>query len=309
MVITMINTVKGTISSNDLGVTYIHDHLFVNPNPLPEYKDYIFDDVDKSIAEAIDFKNNGGSTIIDLTPINYGRNPIALQKISEGANINIGFVTGFHKEEFMPKWIDKMSDKQIFDFLVNEIENGVSSRHLLPVAMKAGTSFKQITKREKRILQIEGKVQRATHIPMITHCDKGTMAIEQVEILRDQGANLKHICLSHVDIPKNIDYIEKICDTGVNISFDHIGRELSTNDRDRIQMLCKLVEDGYVDHICLSGDMGRKSYFLSYKGKPGLRYIITTLKQSLVPLIGNDNFAKMVIDNPKRVLENKESIG
>lgn len=298
----MINTVKGKISAKELGVTYIHDHLYVIPNALPKYYDYTFDDIDKSIAEAIDFKNHGGNTIVDLTPINYGRNPIALQKISEGSGINVCFVTGFHKEEFMPKWIDDLTDDQIYNLLIHEINKGVSSHHLLPAAMKAGTSLNQVTEREKRILTIEGSVQHDTHIPMITHCDKGSMGLEQIKILKSQGADLTHVCLSHVDLQKNVAYIEKICDTGASVSFDHIGRELKNKDYDRVQMLTELVKDGYVDHICLAGDMGRKKYFLSYNGKPGLRYILTTLKSLLLPHIGEDNFNKMVVDNPRRIL-------
>lgn len=300
----MINTVKGKIKASELGITYIHDHLYVIPNALPKYYDYTFDDIDKSTAEAIDFKNHGGKTIVDLTPINYGRNPLALKKISEGANINVCFVTGFHKEEFMPKWLDDLTDKEIYNLLVNEINNGVSSQHLLPVAMKAGTSFKTITKNEKRVLAIEGKVQHDTKIPMITHCDKGTMGLEQLQILKENGANLKHVCLSHVDLQKNVYYIEEICNTGASVSFDHIGRELNNHDHDRIKMLEQLVKDGYENHICLAGDMGRKKYFLSYNGKPGLRYIITDLKQELIPRIGKECFDKMVIDNPRRILSN-----
>lgn len=298
----MINTVNGPVLSEELGITYIHDHLFVIPNALPQYYDYTFDDVDKSVEEAVDFKNYGGKTIVDLTPINYGRNPIALESIAKKARINVCFVTGFHKEKFMPKWIDELSDQQIYDFLVGEITNGVSSHHLLPAAMKAGTSYKKITQREKRILQIEGIVQHDTHIPMITHCDKGTMALEQLKILKAQGADLSHICLSHVDIMKDITYIEKICDTGASVSFDHVGRELSSHDQKRVQMLSELVRDGYENYICLAGDMGRKKYFLSYNGQPGLRYIITTLKDTLKSELGEEVFNKMIVDNPKRIL-------
>lgn len=298
----MINTVRGKVKESDLGVTYIHDHLYVIPNALPKYYDYTFDDIDKSIAEAIDFKNHGGNTIVDLTPINYGRNPLALKKISEGANINVCFVTGFHKEEFMPKWLDNLSDTEIYNLLVNEIENGVSSQKLFPAAMKAGTSYRTVTSREKRILSVEGNVQHDTKIPMVTHCDKGTMGLEQLQILKENGANLEHVCLSHVDLQKDVSYIEKICDTGASVSFDHIGRELDNKDHDRVVMLEQLIKDGYQDQICLAGDMGRKKYFLSYNGKPGLRYILTDLKQELIPRIGEDNFNKMVIDNPKRIL-------
>ena len=103
---TMINTVTGPVSAEALGITYIHEHLYVIPNALPEYYDYTLDNIDKSIAEAISFKNAGGQTLVDLTPINYGRSPLILKKIAESATINILFVTGFHKEEFQPKWLN-----------------------------------------------------------------------------------------------------------------------------------------------------------------------------------------------------------
>lgn len=299
----MINTVTGRIDASELGVTYIHDHLYVIPNALARYYDYTLDDVDKSIAESIDFKNHGGKTIVDLTPINYGRNPLALRKISEGADINVCFVTGFHKEEFMPKWIDDLTDDEIYKLLVREITEGVSSKHILPAAMKAGTSYNTVTEDEKRILTIEGHVQHDTHIPMVTHCDKGTMALEQVKLLKRNGADLQHVCLSHLDLQKDVSYIEAVCDTGASVSFDHVGRELANKDIDRIKMLSKLVKDGYSDHICLAGDMGRKKYFLSYNGQPGLKYIITTFKERLVPEIGEKEFNKMVIDNPRRILD------
>lgn len=298
----MINTVTGKLDKESLGTTYIHEHLYVIPNALPKYFDYTLDDIDKSIFEAISFKNAGGNSLVDLTPINYGRSPLLLKKISEASGVNIMFVTGFHKEEFQPKWIESMQDKEIYDFLVREITKGVSSQHLKPAAMKLGTSFNEITQAERRLIEIEGKVQHDVKIPIITHCDQGTMGLEQLNILEKNGADLSHVCLSHVDLSKNVPYIEEIFKKGANISFDHIGRDLKNSDRKDIQMIVNLVNDGFVDQICLAGDMGRKKYFKAYNGAPGLRYILTTLKKELLNYISVESFNKMVQDNPQRIL-------
>lgn len=302
---TMINTVTGPVSAEALGITYIHEHLYVIPNALPEYYDYTLDNIDKSIAEAISFKNAGGQTLVDLTPINYGRSPLILKKIAESATINILFVTGFHKEEFQPKWLNTLTDDQIYELLINEIQHGVTSAHLFPAAMKLGTSYHEITESERRIINIEGQVQKDTNIPIITHCDKGTMGLEQLQLLGKAGADLSRVCLSHVDLPEDIQYIEAICQTGASISFDHIGRHLEDKDHVRIQMLSRLVGDGYADHVCLAGDMGRKKYFRSYNGRPGLKYILTDFKKNLLNEISETNFQKMVEVNPRRILSGK----
>lgn len=298
----MYRTVKGFVEEGSLGPTHIHEHLYVVPNDLPKYKDYTLDDIDRNIAETISFYNAGGRTLVDLTPVNYGRNPLALKKISEASNVNVMFVTGFHKEEFQPKWLESISDEGIYDFLLHEITQGVTSARLLPSAMKIGTSLNKITDAEKRIIKIAGKIQHDTHIPMITHCDDGTMGLEQLKLLKESGANLSQVCLSHVDLTKDVDYIEKICETGASISFDHVGRDLSTNDNQNIMILKQLVEDGFNQNICLAGDMGRKKYFKSYNGSPGLSYILTEFRKYLLEEISEDSYKKMIYDNPHRIL-------
>ena len=38
-----------------------------------------------------------------------------------------------------------------------------------------------------------------------------------------------------------------------------------------------------------------------YGGKPGFTYILTDLKAELLPYIGEENFHKMMVENPKRI--------
>ncbi|MFT8459928.1 MAG: aryldialkylphosphatase [Liquorilactobacillus ghanensis] len=298
----MINSVCGKISNSSLGVTYIHEHLYVYPSEQLKYYDYTIDDIDRAIAEAISFKNAGGNTLVDLTPVNYGRSPMLLKKIAQAANINVLCITGFHKEEFQPKWLPEMSNQDIYDFLIHEILDGIGFDKIKPAAMKLGTSYNIVTESEKRIIDIEGNVQRDIHIPIVTHCDQGTMGIDQLRGLKAAGADLTHVCLSHVDLAEDVGYIESLVDMGASISFDHIGRHLVDHDALRVKMLTKLVKDGYENQICLAGDMGRKKYYLAYGGKPGLKYILTDLKAELLPCIGKDAYKKMISTNPQKIL-------
>ena len=299
----MIRTLRGKIDGENLGNTLIHEHIYVKPNELFDYYDYILDNPDKMIEELDFFKKANGRSIVDLTPINYGRNPIALLNIAKKTSLNLMFVTGFHKEEFMPKWLDKMTDDEIYTFLKREILEGVTEKNLLPVAMKFGTSHNEITNREKRIIKIEAKVHRDTKIPFITHCDKGTMGLQQIHLLEENGVNLKKVCLSHVDLTMDYDYILEIVKTGASISFDHVGRDPYREDFKKIQILSKLIQAGYIDNINIAGDMGRKKYLKSYKGKPGLDYILTDFRENFIKEIDQKSFDKILIDNPRRFLE------
>ena len=68
-------TVCGPLNVNKLGVTYVHEHLMVKPQ-LPDeyYIPYTLDDEAASTEETRSFSAAGGETLVEMTPINYGRN-------------------------------------------------------------------------------------------------------------------------------------------------------------------------------------------------------------------------------------------
>ncbi|MBA5850693.1 aryldialkylphosphatase [Clostridium sp. cel8] len=299
--ITYAITVLGKVDTENLGVTYSHEHLIVKPNSDdPKYYDYTLDDINKSIEETFSFKRSGGKTVVEMTPINYGRDPNAYKKISEITGVNIICCTGFHKTEFLPDFVYNSKDEDIFNLLMKEINEGIEDTGIRPGVLKIGTSFNTINDIEKKLIGIVAKAHSCTGLPVSTHCDKGTMGVEQAQLLIKNGVNPERIVLGHVDIPKDIDYVKKLCSMGVNVQIDHVGRELDSKDSFRINMINDLVADGYVKQIFISGDMGKKDYFKSYGGKPGLEYIADELKYNLVEKIGIKNFNQIMIDNPKR---------
>mgnify|MGYP000895439805 FL=1 len=299
----MINTVLGEIDPQELGVTYIHEHLYVSPDELERYYNYTLDVPSKSVEEAELFKSAGGCTIVDMTPLAYGRNPEALRLISQQAGINVLCVTGFHKDLWLPRWFDSLSDEEITRELTREIEGGIGFSKVKPAAVKIGTSLGKVTEREKRAIRLAVPVASRHHLPIITHCDKDTMGLEQLDLLEAQGMDLSHVCLSHTDLTLDPEYMKSLMKRGAFLSFDHVGRDLAGRDVARILLLKDYVSSGYGSKICLAGDMGKKSYFKSYGGTPGLDYILTDFKEQLLKEISEEDYWRMLIDNPRRVLD------
>lgn len=298
----MVNTVLGPVDAAQLGTTYIHEHLYVKPNELPAFYPYTLDDVDRGIEEIETFMAAGGSTIVELSPLNFGRNTEALRVMAQRTGCHIVCVTGLHKEEHLPKWFDALSDAEVAEVIADEIERGIGTHHVKPGAVKVGTSLNAVTEREHRAIRVCTAVAVEHQMPMITHCDKGTIALEQLALIEAEGMDPSHVCLSHVDLTLNAAYIAAICNTGAYVSLDHVGRDLDGRDHERVAMIRELVEMGVGDRLCLAGDMGKKDYWPAYGGKPGLAYILTDLKKELVACIGDEAFDAMVTDNPQRLL-------
>ena len=83
-------TVCGPLNVNKLGVTYVHEHLMVKPQ-LPDeyYIPYTLDDEAASTEETRSFSAAGGETLVEMTPINYGRNVKAYQRIAQATGVHV----------------------------------------------------------------------------------------------------------------------------------------------------------------------------------------------------------------------------
>ena len=89
---------------------------------------------------------------------------------------------------------------------------------------------------------------------------------------------------------------------GGHICFDHVGRELENHDELRVHMLLELINAGYLNQLHIAGDMGKKDYFTTYGGQPGLTYILTDLKQELLRYIDEAAFQQIMVGNAARFL-------
>ena len=177
-------TVCGPLNVNKLGVTYVHEHLMVKPQ-LPDeyYIPYTLDDEAASTEETRSFSAAGGETLVEMTPINYGRNVKAYQRIAQATGVHVICCTGFHKQLFMPPWFGDKTDGELYDILMDEVTNGLDDTEIHPGVIKLGTSFEEVTAAEKRSIEAVARVHRDTGIPISTHCDKGTMGMDQLRLL------------------------------------------------------------------------------------------------------------------------------
>lgn len=295
-------TVNGPVEGSKLGITYVHEHLLVKPQSDDlKYCAYTLQDVEKSTTEGRIFREAGGRTLVEMTPIYYGRNIAGCRAISIAAGIHVICTTGYHKEEFMPAWFKERTEDDLFEIVRGEILDGMDETDSRAGVIKFGTSFGTITKQEERAICVAARANHETGIPISTHCDKGTMAIEQTEYLKSLGVDLRKVLLCHIDSKMDIDYALKVCQTGVNICIDHVGRELADKDQFRVKLITELVRAGFTSQVTLSGDMGKINYLSAYGGQPGLSYILTQLKTELLGHITMEDFRRMTVDNPARI--------
>ena len=127
-----VMTVRGPVPLDALGVTLMHEHLLIDAaaggtgraeperlhlasapvhagiigelrmDPFVNLDNCRLDDEQLAIAELLPFKAPGGATVVDPTCRGIGRDPAALQRISEATGLNIVMGAGYYLEGSHP---------------------------------------------------------------------------------------------------------------------------------------------------------------------------------------------------------------
>lgn len=101
-----LNTARGPIDTADLGVTLMHEHVFVlSPEILQNYPEVWGDEARReadAIARLTALKARGVDSIVDLTVIGTGRYIPRIARIAAATELNIVVATGVYTYNDVP---------------------------------------------------------------------------------------------------------------------------------------------------------------------------------------------------------------
>ena len=297
-----IRTLLGDINPEDLGFTMAHEHILDDPR-VGGYMDldHVLNDEDKAEEMLLIYKHAGGQSIAEASTKHWGRNTLGMTKISMKTGINIICCTGYlcESQVNMDEWIGDKSIDDLVDEMVKEVNEGMDNTPYKAGWIKAGTSYNYISRREEMVLRAAARASIITGAPVHTHTSTGTMGLEQIEIMKEEKLDLNHLCIAHVSRNPDYWYHKKMLQQGVYLIYDGPGKAKYYTDETLIELLRKLVKDGYENRIMLSNDMGKKTHHTVYGYGPGLLYI----KDKFLPRMLEEGFKeetlhKFMYENP-----------
>ena len=127
-------------------------------------------------------KREGISCIVDGGHPDMGRDVNFLREISKRSGLPIVLGGGFYTQPFYPKEISTMSEEQIVQAIVKQVDADP-----IGVFGEIG-SWDLMTADERKVFRAIGKAHVQTNIPIFTHTGiPGIAAIEQLDLLEDAG--------------------------------------------------------------------------------------------------------------------------
>ena len=242
--------------------------------------------VDRITEELTTAKNAGIACIVDAGHPDMGRDIKFVREVAMKSGMPIVASAGFYSQPFYPPEISTMSEDQIVQALIKQVDEDSSG------AFGEIGSWDEITKDERKVFRAVGRAHVATNLPIFTHTGiPGKSALQQLDILEDAGVNPNRVVIGHLGnlVDPNIYVHKTLCRRGAFIGFDRQG---SNGDAQQVPMVMALIEAGFADHLMFSADTG--SAFAK---------TVTVFVPKLKAAGANDDvLRRIMVDNPRRFL-------
>lgn len=274
-------------------------------NPYIVRSNLILDDVRTAVSELRYAQDTGCNLLVDLTTVGLGRDVEKLRQISQESGCEIVAGCGlFVHDSAIGKYRD-YSVRELTDWMHDEIKNGIEGTGIRPGVIGEIGISEAIYPVEKRALAAACETSLMTSLPVFIHTYPWTMAgLEAVDLALEHGLAPDMICLCHLDVSFNEEYIIRALDKGVYVEFDNIGKEFFfepqegafaggpfETDAARASMLSKLVDRGYGKQLLVANDVCLKASLHRYGGW-GYDHVFT----NFIPMMRYHGLSQASID-------------
>lgn len=318
----LVNTVRGPIDSAQLGVTLMHEHVFVLSTEIMQNFPEPWGDEEKRVTDAItrlnQLKARGVDSIVDLTVIGLGRYIPRIQRVAAETQINIVAATGVYTYNDVPMYFhfqgpgtELGGPEMMVDMFVKDIEEGIVGTGVKAAILKCATDRPGVTPGVERVLRAVAQAHLRTGVPISTHTHAATeRGLEQQRIFQEEGVDLTRVVIGHSGDTTDIAYLEKLIANGSYIGMDRFGIDVLLPFEDRVNTVAKMCELGYADRMVLSQDAACFNDWLPEAALPTVlpnwhymhihNDVIPALKQRGVT---DRQIETMLVDNPRRIFE------
>ncbi len=350
-----VMTVLGSVPATDLGCVLPHEHLVIDTtcyyrqpeetseralgeSPVEIDKlgllrrnlfrlrdNLVLSDLELAIEEASEFRNLGGGTIVDVTPPDIGRDPIALQEISRLTGLHVVMGCGHYVHIAHPASLEDEPPEAIAERLIAEISDGVGETGVRPGIIGEIGTWHPLHPREEKVLRAAARAQRETGLALTIHVHIAARRGHDVlDILDQEDVDPSRVVLGHLDIAlghldadflEAMDYHRSLAERGCFIEYDTVGEEVFAPGSDqtppfwtpldltRARAVAWLLEHGFGDRLLLSHDVFTKSQLIRYGGF-GYGHILRDFEHRLREVgVGDADLTRLLSDNPQRMLK------
>lgn len=339
----VVRTTTGDIEPQDVGITASHEHVIVNVErpltrqapasqralqrreiTLGDYYDIRrnntnavdrrLDDTSFAVEEVGHFRAAGGRTIVEVTSMGLGRDPLALRAISELSGVQIVMGSGLYVQEFLSEEWKRMDSDAIAEMIIGDVTTGVDGTGVRAGIIGEIGMTSPWNSGDEISLRGAARAQLRTGAPMMIHPGRDASDLSSyASVLEDEGVDPSRVVIAHIERTLfTLSEMTDLLDRGYYVAFDLFGHEMSyyplsdidmPNDAQRVKMIRALADRGHIHKVLMSQDVYRKTALRRWGGE-GYGHIL----ERVVPLMRRRDFSAeeieiLLINNAQKFLQ------
>ncbi|MGO4227492.1 phosphotriesterase [Arthrobacter sp. YAF34] len=313
-----VNTVLGPVPASELGVVAVHEAL-LSVLPGAQYAPDISMDraeiFEVLAGKLADFRNHGGSTIVDSTGMFHGRDLKLYEALSRSTGVHIIASTGLGPEEELggyfltpqtspptpwpaEKFAELFGNEVTEGMVVPRIERRAAAGIVATVADRAG-----MTPTEESLFRGAARAAKNTGVPASIRF--GADALRDLDIVLDEQIAADRVLVGDLDRSDAKGAAIEVAGRGAFVGLDHVGLNDHADyltDHERAELVLELLQAGHADKIILSGNSigvakGLPDYNLPYS------HVLTTFVPFLKSRgLSEEDAQRILVDNPRTLL-------
>ena len=314
-----IQTVLGPMDSSRLGPTLIHEHVTCADWSLRMGLGSRFFEEDEVARMGKDFfsrarEEAGITTVVDGTPINLGRDPLLMRRVSQESGVAIIASTGFYYQE--DPWMGDRPFEEVEEWLIQECREGMGDTGIRPGIVKAGVARAGITPTLKKVLTVNARTAAACDIPLFCHHTVASRnGGEILDLMEGCGLDPSRVILGHSGDTEDLDYLEEMLRRGCWLGMDRFAFcDIMLGLEERVKTILQLCDRGWAGKLLLSHDF---SAYLGFWGSweeekardcRHQEVDLTFIHRRVLPLLeaggmSREALNEMLTGNPRRFFE------
>lgn len=334
--ISTVETATGPVDTAALGVTLIHEHVFLVDTELERnfptlaWNGQRRERVADAVVQLQALKSKGVDTIVDMTVIGLGRQVDTIIEVARQVDLKIILTTGVYLGRGMPDALTvrdpgdvphaRRSEDALADLFIRDITTGIGTTSAKAGVIKGYTNQNGLTPETDRCLRAVAFAHRSTGVPINTHSDPvARTGLDQLRVFEEEGVDLERVIIGHSGDTVDLNYLKSLMDKGATIASDRFGLYMDgrPSARERVDVIVALVEGGYADRITLSHDSHCYADFSDIEGSAFSRdvypdWVHGHIVDAIVPAlltrgITDEQVSQMMVENPRRMLERREA--
>lgn len=312
-----VETVNGPVELDDLGLTLIHEHFRATDEATRFQFPHLYDEDAEwqaAMADANAVKGHGVRTVVEPSAMFLHRDAAFSKRVADESGLNVVLATGVYTYDHLPQPLLNRNEDQIAEIFVHDIENGIQGTGIRAAFIKCAADEPGVTPNVEKIHRAAARASQQTGRPIMAHSHpKSETGLEQMRVLTEEGVDPAKVQIAHTGDTDDLDYIERLIDTGCWIGMDRYGLDLFLPTEQRQATVLALLEKGHADRMFLSQDWCSTLDWFPPEVAEQLaaslvpNWSMTFLFEQVIPELKergmtDEQLDRMMVENPKRWL-------